>query len=116
VLSRIVTDITWLLLPYPLCSADYSNPHEDMQTIITEYVPNNPPEDAGGSYANVALLQAAVAAGKAAEARRWDVSDIQAALGDISGMAAPAAASSDNVACVTSCRAFVQCALYPTVP
>eukprot|EP00729_Bicosta_minor_P018491 gene18491-16461_t len=76
-----------------LIVADYMNPHEDMQTVITEYVPNNPPEG-GGEYANVSLLQEAAAAAMAQKktVRRWDTSAIQAALGEIDEMGEPQSA------------------------
>jgi hypothetical protein len=59
------------------------SPHEDMQTVITEYVPNVPPDTDGGAYANVSLLQEAVAMQAKKTVRKWDTSQIQAALGGI---------------------------------
>ena len=82
-----------------LIVADYMNPHEDMQTVITEYIPNNPPEG-GGAYSNVSLLQeAAAAAGLVAKKtvrKAWDNSAIQAALSEIGEMGEPQAAIAES--------------------
>lgn len=61
----------------------YQSPHEDMQTIITEYVSNKPKDtpEGGSMYENVALV--AANAKKLMEGKRWETEDIQSALSEI---------------------------------
>jgi hypothetical protein len=63
---------------------DYQSPHEDMQTIITEYISNKPvgvTDDGAPSYMNVALVQDKARALQ--EGNKFDMKDIQAALTEI---------------------------------
>eukprot|EP00039_Didymoeca_costata_P019414 m.337450 g.337450 ORF g.337450 m.337450 type:complete len:390 (-) comp18136_c0_seq1:104-1273(-) len=73
--------------------AAYQSPHEDMQTIITEYVARDT-QGPGGAYMNVALVQEAARAKTAQKAAGtvWDNSEIQSALGEINDMGEPVAA------------------------
>jgi hypothetical protein len=69
---------------------DYMSPHEDMQTIITEYVSNKPDvsADGGACYMNVALAVEQAKKKMAANetttgVKPWDNSDIMQALAEI---------------------------------
>eukprot|EP00037_Helgoeca_nana_P021422 m.216235 g.216235 ORF g.216235 m.216235 type:complete len:397 (-) comp25640_c0_seq1:3105-4295(-) len=67
-----------------LMVADYGSPHEDMQTIITEYVGNKPvgtDEEGAPSYMNVALVQDQARALK--EGNKFSMSDVKDALSEI---------------------------------
>eukprot|EP00035_Acanthoeca_spectabilis_P022021 m.441544 g.441544 ORF g.441544 m.441544 type:complete len:393 (+) comp18673_c0_seq1:111-1289(+) len=73
---------TWATLS--LMVTDYQSPHEDMQTIITEYIGNKPvgtDESGAPSYMNVALVQDQARMLK--EGNRWDMSDVKDALTEI---------------------------------
>lgn len=67
----------------------YQSPHEDMQTIITEYVAKDT-AGPGNAYMNVALVQEAAA--KAKQRAAWDTKEISSALGEIAEMGDPLAA------------------------
>ena len=76
----------------------YQSPHEDMQTVITEFV-SREQEGPGGAYMNVALVQEA-AMTRAAEAKGggkpWDQTAIKSALGEISELGGSGMATEED--------------------
>lgn len=67
-----------------LMVTDYQSPHEDMQTIITEYVAQQPTSgDGPPTYMNVALVAENARKKMDASKNVWNTSDIQDALNQI---------------------------------